>query len=135
MEECLKRKDIFLALNQAAPYVTFAKVISFSHGLSFRYYPGFYHDFDRLDDQLESMIKDSDQIVVSSSRVKREIVEHHPKIKNKIHVLLYGIPFDMPLILGQRKREKYFLHVGMDHPVKNVEFIIKAFNKIRKVKK
>lgn len=135
IEECLHRKDFYLGLNQSIPLVTFSKIISFSHGLSFRYYSSFYRNFDKLNDQLESLVKDSDKIVVSSIRVKREIVELYPKIKDRVHVIPFGVPFDMPLTLGKRKREKYFLHVAMDHPIKNIDFIVKAFNKIRKIRK
>lgn len=135
IEECFKKKDFYLGLNQSIPLMTFSKVISFSHGLSFRFYQGLYRNYDKLEDQLESLVKDSDKIIVSSIRVKREMVELFPKIKDRIHVLPYGIPFDMSLTLGKRKREKYFLHVAMDHPIKNVEFIINAFNKVRKARR
>jgi len=135
IEECFKKKDFYLGLNQSIPMMTFSKVISFSHGLSFRFYQGFYRNFDKLNDQLESLVKDSDKIVVSSVRVKREMIELYPKIKDRINVIPFGIPLDMPITSARRKREKYFLHVAMDHPIKNVDFIIKAFNKIRKTRK
>ena len=135
VEECFRKKDFYLGLNQSIPMMTFSKVISFSHGLSFHFYRGLYRNFDKLEDQLESLVKDSDKIVVSSVRVKREMSELFPKIKDRIHVLPFGIPFDMPLTLGKRKRDKYFLHVAMDHPIKNTDFIINAFNRVRKTRK
>ena len=104
IEECFKKKDFYLGLNQSIPMMTFSKVISFSHGLSFRFYQGFYRNFDKLNDQLESLVKDSDKIVVSSVRVKREMIELYPKIKDRINVIPFGIPLDMPITSTRRKR-------------------------------
>lgn len=135
IEECVSRKDFYLALNQSVPLASFSKIIAFSHGMSFKFYPGFYPDFERLNDQFETLIRYSDYIVVSSVRVRNEILEFKPRLKGKIVVIPFGIPFDMPLNLTYKKREKYFIHVGMDHPIKNVEFIIKAFRKFVRNKK
>lgn len=135
LEEILHRKDLYLALNQSVPLTTFSNIISFSHGLSFKFYQGLYKNYDTLNEQLEEMLKNSDRIVVSSKRVKNEMVEINPKIEKKIFVIPFGIPYDMPLLAKKTRKEKYFLHVGMDHPIKNVQFIIDAFKKLRKSKK
>lgn len=135
IEEVMHRKDLYLALNQSVPILTFSKIVSFSHGLSFKFYPGLYKDYDSLNEQLEEITKNSDRIVVSSIRVKNEITETLPKVAEKIAVLPYGIPFDMPPPKIRVKKEKYFLHVAADHPIKNVPFLIKAFAKFRKIKK
>lgn len=135
IEEVMHRKDLYLALNQSVPILTFSKIVSFSHGLSFKFYPGLYKDYDSLNEQLEEITKNSDRIVVSSIRVKNEITETLPKVAEKIAVLPYGIPFDMPFPKIKVKKEKYFLHVAADHPIKNVPFLIKAFAKFRKIKK
>lgn len=135
LEEILHRKDLYLALNQSIPMMTFSNIVSFSHGLSFKFYKGLYKNYDTLNEQLEEMIKNSDRIVVSSKRVKNEMSEISPKVEKKIAVIPFGIPFDMPPLDEKVKKEKYFLHVGMDHPIKNVQFIIDAFKKLRKSKK
>lgn len=135
IEEIIHRKDLYLALNQSIPITTFSRIISFSHGLSFRFYKGLYKDYDDLNEQLEEIVKNSDKIVVSSKRVKNELAELFPKIDRKVIVIPFGIPFDMPVLKKKVKKEKYFLHVGMDHPVKNVQFIINAFKRLRKSKK
>lgn len=134
VEELVEEKDVYLALNQSIPLTTFSKIISFSHGLSFKFYHGFYHDYDRLNDQLTIMMKDSDKIVVSSLRVKEEMIEINSKIKNKVHVIPFGIPLDMEAPTKKIRKEKFFLHVAMDHPIKNIDFIIKAFKRLRKTK-
>src|SRR3989344_4676745 len=79
IEEIQFKKDIFLALNQAIPISTKSKVISFSHGLSFYFYPQFYPDSHYvLNDQLDHMIKKSNYIVVPSRRVKKEMEKLFP---------------------------------------------------------
>ena len=134
IEELVNKKNIYLALNQSIPFATFSKVISFSHGLSFSFYPGLYHNFARLNDQLEEMIDDSDKIVVSSLRVKNEMIELDRNVEKKICVIPFGIPLDMTPQKEVIKREKFFLHVAMDHPIKNIEFTIKAYQSLVKQK-
>ena len=43
----------------------------------------------------------------------------------------YGVPFDM-LDYQEKAKKKYFLFVGMNHRIKNLEFIIKAFKQFKK---
>ena len=133
IEETINKKDIYLALNQSIPMMSFSKIISFSHGLSFHFYPGLYKNFSKLNDQLEEMIYDSEKIIVSSTRVKSELIEIEGKSSKKIHVIPYGIPADMIKTekVKANSGEKYFMHVGMDHPIKNVDFIIKAFKSLK----
>ena len=65
-EEMIRRKHIFLALNQALPIHTDAKIITFSHGLSFLRYPEIYaRQYDRLHGQLKDFVRRSEWIVVS----------------------------------------------------------------------
>jgi len=135
LEEFKQKNDIFLALNQAAPLYTSGKVLSFCHGLSYHYYPEFYSkkDVNRLNKQLGEMVEKSDKIIVSSIKVKNELISMFPPIKNKIFVLPFGIPFDMTKS-KQNKKQKYFLYVGMNHPIKNISFIKKAFKKFNTLK-
>ncbi len=135
IEEFMNKKNVYLALNQSIPMATYSKVIGFSHGLSFKFYPGLYRNYSRLNDQLEELIYDSDKIVVSSQRVMEELLEIDDRIAKKIHVLPFGIPFDMEPFGKKRRRENYFLHVAADHPIKNTEFIIKAFKILRHTNK
>ena len=79
------------------------------------------------------MVEKSDKIIVSSIKVKNELISMFPPIKNKIFVLPFGIPFDMTKS-KQNKKQKYFLYVGMNHPIKNISFIKKAFKKFNTLK-
>lgn len=134
IEEFFNKKNIYLALNQSIPVTTFARIIGFSHGLSFKFYPGLYKNYSRLNDQLEELMYDSDKIIVSSQRVMDEMLEIDDRIAGKINVLPYGLPFDMEAFGSARKRDNYFLHVAADHPIKNTEFILKAFKILRHTK-
>jgi len=136
IEEFINKKAVFLALNQAIPLYVSGKIISFCHGLSYYFYPQYYSkkDCSRLNKQLKEMIKRSDKIIVSSVKVKKELVSINRLIDTKIFVLPFGIPFDMKSG-GTKKKKKYFIFVGMDHPIKNINFIKKVFNEFKKNKK
>lgn len=130
VEEVKSRKDIFLALNQAIPLVSRSTIISFSHGLSFYFFPELYADlYYALKDQLLPMVKRSKYILVSSRRVKQEMQTLYPKSEN-IVVNNYGVPFDM-LSVEKRARKKFFLFAGVSHPIKNINFLIKTFQRLR----
>lgn len=130
-EELKQRSNCFLALNQAVPRLTRAKIFSFSHGLSFLFYPNFYgKDAYSLKSQLTEMVNRSDTVIVSSRRVKDELTKLYPSVK-ACTVIPFGIPIDM-LDFHAEKRKRFFLFVGMDHPVKNIRFILNAFKRFKK---
>ena len=155
LEELKNKSNIFLALNQALPIYTSGKIISFCHGLSYHFHPQHYpaKDVVRLNKQLKEMIKRSDIIIVSSEKVKQELVsinrlarrslDEGVLIIDKIHVEPFGIPLDMldtvtTLIRPYsscNSKYKYFLFVGMNHSIKNIDFIKQAFNEFKKDKK
>ncbi len=125
LEEFLQKSHVFLALNQAIPLYTRAKIIAFSHGLSYYHFPHLYRDnFFRLSIHLGDMIKRSGDIIVSSERVKEEMNDMFPQYKN-ITVIPYGVPLDM-LDYQKTNKEKYFLFAGMNHPIKNIRFLQKV---------
>jgi glycosyltransferase involved in cell wall biosynthesis len=62
-------------------------------------------------------------IVVSSSKVKNELM--HLTSANIISIP-FGIPFDFQTVTPQ-KRLPFFLFVGMNHGIKNVQFLIDRF--------
>jgi len=136
LEEYIDRKDIFLGLNQAIPMYTHAKVISFSHGLSYYYFPHLYREsYARLSTQLIPMLKNSSYIIVSSKKVKTEMKEAYPWYKHVI-TIPFGIPSDMERETpNHRNIKKYFLYVGMNHPIKNIRFLIKSFLQFRSRRK
>ena len=125
-EQINNQTDIFLGLNQAFPKSSSKKII-FSHGLSFIYFKDLYAvNYKRLNKQLNKMLKDAKLIVVSSTKVKNEFGKLFSKSKN-IKVLNYGIPYDF-LTTKKVKKNKYFLNVGNNHPIKNIRLLIKCFN-------
>ncbi|MGB9707332.1 MAG: glycosyltransferase [Microgenomates group bacterium] len=133
LNQLIHPNDIFLALNQSIPFLTPKKVISFCHGLSYFFYPQFYPDsFHQLKSQLKKMIKVSDYIVVSSKKVKRELLSVFEKTERKIIILPFGIPYDMFGEVEFKNREKFFLFVGVNHPIKNIDFIKKVFKNFKK---
>lgn len=125
-EQRINKTDIFLGLNQAFPKSVSKKII-FSHGLSFFYFKKLYaENYERLNSQLNNMLKDSELIIVSSIKVKNEFNKYFNKSK-KLRVLNYGIPYDF-LRTKKVRKEKYFLNVGNNHPIKNIRLLIKCFN-------
>lgn len=141
LEEFKQKKDIFLALNQAVPLYASGKIITFCHGLSYYFFPQYYptKDVIRLNKQLKEMIKRSNKIIVSSKRIKDELVSMYRYIETKITVLPFGIPFDMERNIKYQKSKikkpmKYFIFVGNNQPIKNIQFIKEAFRKFRELK-
>lgn len=132
LEELKQKKDIFLALNQAIPLYTSGKIITFCHGLSYYFHPQLYpkRDVVRLKKQLEEMLKRSDKIIVSSEKVKQELALIDQYIEAKIIVLLFGIPSDMESAKIKIKN-KYFLFVANNQKIKNIDFILQSFNRLK----
>jgi len=97
IEEILQKNDVFLALNQALPLYTRGIKICFCHGLSYYFYKSLYsqNDYVRLSKQLNEMIKISDYIIVSSLKIKKELLTINRSINNKIVVLPFGVPSDI----------------------------------------
>lgn len=131
VEETFRPKDIFLAINQAIPAMTRARIFSFSHGLSFLKYPEYYSEsFDSLKQQTEQMARRSEKIFVSSTRVRDEFVEYF-KHTPEIVVLPFGVPYDM--MTRQISNPKgYCMYVGMDAGIKDISFIIKNVEQAQK---
>lgn len=136
IEEMVSNNDLFLALNQVSPLFGTKKIISFCHGLSYYFYPNFYpkRDVIRLNNQLRDMVSRSDKIIVSSIKVKNELLSIVPKLKNII-ILPFGIPFDIVRAKKNKGKEKILLALGYDQPIKNTKFIINSFNQLIKQKK
>ncbi len=139
--ELLNRKDLYLGLNQAIPSYVSGKIISFCHGLSYYFYPNFYNQkiLKKLKHQLNEMINKSDKIIVSSEKIKKELVKINKSIINKIITIPFGIPLDLLSFLKNKKlnkkRKKFFLVVVGSEKIKNINFIKKVFLKIKKISK
>ena len=126
-EELKNKKDVFLGLNQAFPKSSSKKII-FSHGLSFLKYKSLYPDsYNKMFKQVKNMVKSADHVIVSSIKVQSEFKKLF-NTDSKVKVLNFGIPFDF-LRPSNSKKRKYFLNVGINHPIKNINFLIDCFTK------
>lgn len=133
IEELLIKPHIYMGLSQASPLMTPARIFTFLHGLSFLKYPQYYPDSHiKLKKQLMDALTKSEQIFVSSERVKEELakVGRHQNVQ----VIPFGIPHDMQKVI-QVERRKQFIFVGMNHPIKRVKFIVDAFMTFRSNRK
>lgn len=141
LREFFNKKNYFLALNQAIPFYVSGKIISFCHGLSYYFYPQFYDKkiLKKLNQQLKEMIIRSDKIIVSSRKIKKELLSITQKIEKKIIFIPFGIPYDLLDFLEQNKNVKrkknIFLVVANNNKIKNLNFIKNVYSKIKKIKK
>lgn len=132
LEEIKKKNNIFLALNQAIP-ITKSRIFTFLHGLSYIYYPNLYPDsFQKMKKQLERAVRLSEKIIVSSEKVRLELLSLQPKLK-KIEVMPFGVPRDL-IFQGEKtsRKDDLFIFVGTDHPIKNINFIKEVFSEFKK---
>lgn len=132
IEEIKKKNDIFLALNQAIP-TTNSRIFTFLHGLSYIYYQDLYTEsFKKMKKQLERAIGLSEKIIVSSEKVRLELFNLYPNLK-EIEVIPFGVSLDL-LSRAEKtsKKENMFIYVGMDHTIKNISFIKEAFSEFKK---
>lgn len=129
LELMVHKKDVFLGLNQVIPAGFRGKKIVVSHGLSFFSYPQYYkNDFNRLKQQFNAYTRQADYILVSSQKVKTEILEMSKVKPEQIVVLPFGIPQSYQTT-EQKQRLPFFLYVGSDQPVKNIQLLIEAFRR------
>jgi len=132
-EELVKLNDVYLGLSQAIPWFSSAKIISFLHGFSFFLHKDLYPDsYEALKDQVMFAVARAHKIVVSSIKVKKELSEHFG-YKDAV-VIPFGVPYDMipshksiRSIKSLKSGRPYFLFVGMNHKIKNTDFLVKAF--------
>ncbi|MCS7092812.1 MAG: glycosyltransferase [Patescibacteria group bacterium] len=139
LAEWKNQPDFFLALNQAIPLYVSGKIVSFCHGLSYFFFPNCYSLKDRwrLKTQFSQMISRSGLIVVSSKKVKEELKKiARDKFRKfvPIAVIPFGVPFDVLEFREIREiKERFFLIVAKNQPIKNINFSIRAFLKLRKI--
>lgn len=130
VEQAVTRPDVFVALNQALPFYTSGKIISLSHGLSFMKYSDFYPDSaKKMTQQLHTLYKKSDSIIVSSKKVKADFKKYLGDDK-KVVVIPFGIPTGFTEKSLRYKRKKIILYVGMGHPIKQLSALIESFKEL-----
>ena len=135
-EELIHPQDVYLGLSQAIPWLSSAKIISFLHGFSFFLHKDLYPDsYEALKDQVMFATSRSQKIVVSSTKVKKELSQLFGY--NDAVVIPFGVPIDMipeQSVKPARRSfseggstKPYFLFVGMNQRIKNIDFLVKAF--------
>ena len=134
LKEWQLKPDVFLALNQGIPFYFHKKAIVFSHGLSFYFFPNCYPKsvLNRLNNQLKEMIRRASKIIVSSKKIKDEFSQLFPKIKDRIYVLPFGIPFDCLRKKSKKTKRKFFLTLSGSQSIKNFSFIKEIFFEFKK---
>lgn len=134
LQELLYPSDIFLGLNQSLPLFTKGRKIALCHGLSFMKYPELYPDsVHRMKRQIFTLRDTANWIVVSSQRVKEEWKKYVGD-PHKIVIIPFGIP---QAFLQQKravKKKPFLLFVGMNHPIKNIQFLIDVVTVLRTMK-
>ncbi len=133
LEELVTPSDVFLSLNQAIPLYTKGKVIAFSHGLAFHFHKNLYADsFHQLNAQLQHMLRRADYIVVSSNRVKQEFKSIAPSYK-RVVAIPFGVSPSYAHVRGSIKKQPFYMFVGMDHPIKQIDILVRSFLRAKKI--
>lgn len=130
IESLIGNYDGFIALNQYIPPFAPGKIVAFSHGLSFMRYPKLYPEaIGMLKAQMSSMASRAHVIMTSSVRVKKEWRKYTGRSEGVL-ALPFGIPSDLKTFhaLKYSHPVPYLLYVGMDHPIKRISHIVKAFS-------
>ncbi|KXK07612.1 MAG: Glycosyl transferase group 1 [Microgenomates bacterium OLB22] len=132
IEGLIGHYDGFLALNHYIPPFAPGKIIALSHGLSFMRYPRLYPEaYSMLRSQMQRIAQDAHVIMTSSAKVKREWKKYTGRREGILSVP-FGIPTDLKSIHAQKNAHPvpYLLYVGMDHPIKRISRIVKAFAQV-----
>ena len=87
---------------------------------------------------LPRIFKKSNLVLCNSKQTQKDIVEFSPTTKDKIEVVPLGIShfyspqFDAQAIKNLNVSKPFLLHVGTLEPRKNIPYLIKAFEQIRR---
>jgi len=126
----------FMNYNIKVPYVLTV------HDLSFERYPGFFTPVHRLWHKLidcQRMARGAAKVIAVSENTKRDLIELYEVDEGKIEVIHEGIDAKLRKECETTKMrkvaekyklpEKYVLFLGTIEPRKNIEAIIRAFDK------
>lgn len=136
LRELISPKACFLALNQAIPYYTGARIIAFSHGLAPLFFPKLYPDSqNKLKQQTQAILSKAKFVILSSEKVKQEMITQfnlRQSVASKLVILPYGIGELFRNARPNYKRKNLLLFVGSDHPIKNLQFLLDCFRELIK---
>lgn len=122
------------------------------HDIGPKLYPDFYPkgEIKYYAERLPKVLESAEGIIAASKATKAELLKNYKIDSDKIHVVYYGLdPLIVEIMEGTWKFEtgeissakakngvvgKYILSVGTLNPRKNIERLIKAFDKVARVK-
>ncbi len=121
------------------------KIVITIHDLAFKYFPQHFPLRDRLklDFFTETAVKRADKIIAISEATKSDILKFYPKTKpEKIKVIYHGVDAEnfSRKTISEKSRKvlkkygikaRYLLYVGALQPRKNLETLVKAFEKLK----
>jgi glycosyltransferase involved in cell wall biosynthesis len=123
------------------------KTVVTIHDLAFRYYPETFTRINlfKINFLTKMAVKYSDKIIAVSESTKKDILKFYPWIsQNKIRVIYHG--FNSKIFQNNKAIEEkeriytkykipdtgYILYIGAIQPRKNLEVLVKAFEKLKK---
>ena len=115
-----------------APLFHVCKSVVTIHDLSFKKYPQFYSFKDSFifNVLLPISLKNADAIIVPSIFTKKELIKYYPSYKNKIFTIYYGSDNIFKKQKTNNFKEQFLLTINSKNPRKNINNIIRAFNKL-----
>jgi glycosyltransferase involved in cell wall biosynthesis len=131
--------DVFHAHYTVPPW-TKAKVVTTLHDFFWLVYPEHFVSVKRIPVTytIRASVARSDRILVGTSYIKQQTIEHFGVPEDRVTVIPYGIEqrfFDRPgreQVIGVRRKyaidSSYILAVGDIHPRKNIKRLLHAFS-------
>jgi len=138
------RVDAFIGLSQALPRFYRGKKVLLVYDLGFEHYPKLYENSARLKRISQDAVSSADAIVTMSENTKEDLIRLYGCKSKQISVVYGGVnnvftPRSSEEIESVRKRynlyEDFFIFVGQNRQVKNIQFLIKVFEEAKKIQK
>jgi glycosyltransferase involved in cell wall biosynthesis len=126
------------------------KTVITVHDLAFKYFPTYFpkKDLKKLNFLADFAIHRADKIIAVSHSTKKDILKFYPRVdEKKIQVIYHGFDGDLfskkadkdlsnqilskfKIPCSDRQNSKFILYVGAIQPRKNIETLVRAFEKI-----
>lgn len=136
------RTEAYIGLSQALPRFYHGRKVLLVYDLGFEHYPKLYENSKRLKRISRYSVSRADKVVTMSQNTKDDLVRLYGCDEKKISVSYGGVsglfvPRDEDQIAKARKRYNlygnFFIYVGQNRQIKNVQFLIKVFEEAKKV--
>lgn len=142
-----KKTDIYQFFNFIVPPNISGKVITTIHDLTYILYPDTMDENNRrsLEQDMFHTVRNADYIITISENSRKDIVEHLGVKESKIQVIYPGVDEVYKKVSSSEEINavkkkynitgKYLLYLGTLEPRKNIETIIRAYNRFQKYHK